>query len=86
MHFFAKLNADPDVTVTYTGLMYKIIRETPFQAEDKGFPSEKTDTALINYRSKFMNGEVFDSTFEHSPCSFNLPDIIDGLGQGKSHI
>lgn len=83
MHFFAKLNADPDVTVTYTGLMYKIKRETPLDADDaKGFPSSKTDTALINYRSKFMNGEVFDSTFEFSPCSFNLPDIIEGLGQG----
>ena len=24
MHFFAKLNADPNVTVTYSGLMYRV--------------------------------------------------------------
>ena len=30
-----------------------------------------------------MDGRVFDSTFNDSPCSFNLPDILDGLSQGK---
>ena len=27
MHFFAKLNADPNIEVTYTGLMYRVIHE-----------------------------------------------------------
>jgi len=82
MHFFAKMNADDDVIVTYTGLMYKILRKGPMEDDDKGHPHANSDTALVNYRGRFMDGTIFDSTFDAAPCAFNIPDILEGLAEG----
>lgn len=90
MHFFAKLNADPSVHVTYSGLMYKIIAEPHSSSDDLYYlrsPDPSKHACKILYQSRLMNGEIFDDTFvenEGNDDGFDFPakSLISGLHQG----
>lgn len=58
------------------GLQYKILRE------GKGEKPSLSDTVVVHYRGKLINGEEFDSSYaRNEPATFPLQSIIKGWQQ-----
>ena len=75
---FLKENAKKEgVHVTESGLQYEVI------TEGSGPKPGPTDTVNVHYEGMFIDGEVFDSSFERgNPTSFPLPMVIAGWREG----
>ena len=80
--FFAKLDADPTVTKTASGLRYRIV--TP--GTDPKPTAASTVKAL--YTGKLTDGTVFDSTDKNggAPLEFSLSGVIRGWTEGLQLI
>lgn len=65
---------DPDVKVTESGLMYKVI------TQGKGAIPKDNDTVEVNYEGRFVDGNVFDSSYESKKTFTTAVDgnIIQG--------
>lgn len=63
----------PTVKKTPSGLLYEVIKE------GNGVHPKVTDTVTVNYRGMFLNGKVFDSTFEtNDPLAIPVTGVIPG--------
>ena len=97
MHYFARLNADPSVHVTYSGLMYKILSQPEQNSDDTELhlltsPNTDVHAVDIDYEGRFMDGTIFDSTFDNdlnkypSGCVYPAKSLIVGLHQGIQNM
>merc|ERR1719242_1187371 len=95
MHYFARLNADPDVHVTYSGLMYKVISQHDLNDESTDMnlltnPNPDVHCCNIDYEGRFIDGRVFDSSFDGQSdgtgCTFPAKSLIAGLHQGLGNM
>eukprot|EP01084_Bolivina_argentea_P067031 122159_1 len=95
MTYFARLNADPEVHVTYSGLMYKIIEQHELNPDETDInlltnPNPDIHCVNIDYEGRFMDGEVFDSTFtsgaQEGGCTYPAKSLISGLHQGLTNM
>ena len=75
---FLKKNAEePGVTVTVSGLQYKVIRD------GEGNPPGPHNWVKCNYEGRLIDGKVFDSSYERGlPAKFGLDRVIPGWTEG----
>ena len=65
------------VHVTKSGLQYEVVKE------GKGDKARIEDVVTVNYVGKFIDGKVFESTYEKKePGRFVMMSVIDGLSEG----
>lgn len=65
------------VTTTASGLQYKVI------TEGTGKQPKATDVVTVHYEGKFIDGKVFDSSYERGmPAQFKLNEVIKGWTEG----
>ena len=68
----------PGVTVTASGLQYRVIK-----AGTGAKPASDKVTVKVHYTGKFINGKVFDSSVERGqPIEFPLDGVIKGWTEG----
>lgn len=74
---FLEENIDKEgVTELASGLQYKVLKP------GKGELPEPADSVLIHYRGRFINGEVFDMSYERGPAGILINTAISGLSEG----
>lgn len=71
---FLEQNRDAEgVQVTDSGLQYKIVE--PGEGEAPG----PTDTVTVHYRGRLVDGQQFDSSYDHGePAQFRADQVIPG--------
>lgn len=75
--FLAENKTREGVKTTASGLQYKIT------LEGKGKSPAATDTVLVHYEGRLLNGTVFDSSIKRNePISFPLNRVIPGWTEG----
>ncbi len=67
---------DADIKTTDSGLSYKI--ELPGEGDKPG----ENATVVVNYTGRHINGDVFDSTSDRGPATFNLQGVVPGFREG----
>lgn len=71
--FFSENLEEEGVSETESGLQYKVLEEG-----DGATPSE-TDTVVVHYRGRLLDGTEFDSSYERDqPASFAVNSVIAG--------
>ena len=74
--FLAKNKTQKGVVTLENGLQYKIINP------GKGVRPAKTDSVVVNYTGRLINGKVFDSTSKTGrPATFKVNEVIPGWTQ-----
>ncbi len=77
LQFLSENRGKPGVTQTESGLQYKVIREGEGES-----PTAKS-TVRVHYRGTFLNGEVFDSSYDRGESiEFPLNGVIKGWTEG----
>lgn len=75
--FLASMAKDPEVKMTKSGLMYKVVKE------GTGRKPKATDKVYCHYEGTFPNGQVFDSSYKRGePIEFGLNQVIKGWTEG----
>jgi FKBP-type peptidyl-prolyl cis-trans isomerase FkpA len=75
--FLAENSKKPGVIITSSGMQYEVI----IQAD--GPKPLYTDTVLVNYSGKLLDGTVFDSSYDRgAPMDFPLNQVIPGWSEG----
>jgi FKBP-type peptidyl-prolyl cis-trans isomerase len=73
--FLAENAHAPGVTVTASGLQYKVLQSGPAT----GATPRAEDQVKVNYEGKLLDGEVFDSTYERgAPAVLTVRGLIPG--------
>lgn len=71
--FLAANKSKPGIVTLPDGLQYKVV------AAGSGTPATDQDTVTVNYEGSFLNGKVFDSSYQRGkPVTFPVPDVIPG--------
>ena len=70
--FLADNAKKSDVTVTASGLQYKIL------VEGSGKKPTSSNTVKCYYKGTFINGKKFDGTSSGKPASFQVKGVIKG--------
>ena len=71
--------AQPGWSTTASGLQYKRTSE----ANPDGAQPGETDTVLVHYAGRLINGSEFDSSYaRNEPIDFPLNRVIDGWTEG----
>ena len=66
-----------DITVTESGLQYRIIEE------GSGATPDSTSNVSLEYTGTFIYGDTFDTSRNtDGPATFNINGVIDGFGEG----
>ena len=79
--FLAENKTKEGVKTTASGLQYKITKE------GTGKSPAATDTVLVHYEGKLLDGSVFDSSIKRGePISFPLNRVIPGWTEGLQLI
>ena len=79
--FLAENKTKEGVKTTASGLQYKITKE------GTGKSPAATDTVLVHYEGKLLDGSVFDSSIKRGePISFPLNRVILGWTEGLQLI
>jgi len=74
---FLEENIDAEgIVVLPSGLQYKILKE------GQGIKPTVNDSILMHYRAMFINGDVFDMSYDRGPAGIRLNDVIKGLSEG----
>jgi FKBP-type peptidyl-prolyl cis-trans isomerase FklB len=74
--FLAENKSKPGVVTLPSGLQYKVIKE------GTGPTPTSTDSVVVHYTGKLINGKVFDSSIERKvPATFTLNSVIPGWTQ-----
>lgn len=72
--FFAENAKKEGVSVTASGLQYKVV-----SASGKDAKPSIDDTVVVHYRGTLLNGEEFDSSYSRNqPATFGLSHVIPG--------
>lgn len=72
-----KYRLKPDVQVTTSGLLYRVIEE------GVGVSPAMTDTVVVNQRIQTVNGKIIADTYqEGTPDSFSMQEAIPGIQEG----
>jgi len=72
--FFAENAKKEGVSVTESGLQYKVV-----SASGKDAKPSIDDTVVVHYRGTLLNGEEFDSSYSRNqPATFGLSHVIPG--------
>lgn len=75
--FLASMAKDPEVKMTKSGLMYKVVKE------GTGRKPKATDKVYCHYEGTFPDGQVFDSSYKRGePIEFGLNQVIKGWTEG----
>lgn len=75
--FLAENAKKEGVQTTASGLQYKVI------TEGTGKQPKATDTVVVHYEGKLLDGKVFDSSYERGmPAQFPLNKVIKGWTEG----
>ena len=75
--FLASMAKDPEVKMTGSGLMYKVVKE------GTGRKPKATDKVYCHYEGTFPNGQIFDSSYKRGePIEFGLNQVIKGWTEG----
>lgn len=75
--FLAENAKKEGVQTTASGLQYKVI------TEGTGKQPKATDTVVVHYEGKLLDGKVFDSSYERQmPAQFQLNQVIKGWTEG----
>jgi len=71
--FMEKNGKEEGVITLPSGLQYKVVRSGPTD----GMRPQETDEVKVNYEGKFLNGKVFDSSYERGmPAAMPLKALI----------
>ena len=71
--FLAENKKKPDVKTTASGLQYKVVKE------GSGPIPKKSDTVVVNYRGKLLDGTEFDSSYKRNePLTLPVTGVIPG--------
>jgi FKBP-type peptidyl-prolyl cis-trans isomerase len=66
-----------DVTITQSGLMYRVLRE------GEGDVPEIDSRVRTHYEASLVNGDVIDSSYERDePLEFTVNQVISGFAEG----
>ena len=77
IEFLAENSRKPGITITSSGLQYEVVTQT------NGAKPSFTDTVLVHYTGKLVDGTVFDSSVDSGePASFPLYEVIPGWSEG----
>ncbi|GGE15500.1 hypothetical protein GCM10011529_22340 [Polymorphobacter glacialis] len=77
MAFLATNAGKPGVTTTASGLQYEVLRA------GAGPKPAATDTVLVHYEGRLIDGTVFDSSYQRGqPAAFPLDSVIPGWTEG----
>lgn len=80
--WLASIEKQSGVQKTESGLLYRIDREG-----DSAIKPKATDKVEVNYEGKFMDGQVFDSSYERGASTeFPLNGMIKGWTEGLQLI
>jgi len=75
--YLAKNARRPGVVTTESGLQYEVI------VQGSGAQPSATDTVLVHYEGTFVDGTVFDSSFQRGePAQFPVGAVIQGWIEG----
>ena len=67
----------PGVLTTASGLQYEVVQE------GTGRTAVLVDTVVVNYEGAFIDGSLFDSSYERGDSEeFSLDMVIPGLSEG----
>jgi len=80
--YFAKLKNTRGVVELPSGLRYELLEP------GTGATPKATDTVRVDYEGRFVDGKVFDSSFERgTPAEFSLADgVIPAWTEGLQHV
>lgn len=79
--FLAENKGKEGVKTTASGLQYKITKE------GTGKQPKASDTVLVHYEGKLLDGTVFDSSIKRGePISFPLNRVIPGWTEGLQFV
>lgn len=79
--FLAANKTKEGVVVLPSGLQYKILRK------GDGPKPKPTDVVRVNYEGTFVNGMVFDSSYQRNePAEFPLNQVIKGWTEGLQQM
>lgn len=71
--FMEKNGKEEGVKTLPSGLQYKVVRSGP----PDGMRPQETDEVKVNYEGKFLNGKIFDSSYERGmPAAMPLKALI----------
>lgn len=71
--FLAANKAKQGIVTTASGLQYKVI------TAGTGAAPKDSDTVTVDYEGKFLNGQVFDSSYQRGkPVTFPVSEVIPG--------
>ena len=77
MKFLEENKKNPGVMTTPSGLQYRVIQE------GTGATPTPTSSVTVNYEGKFIDGNIFDSSYERNqPADFPLNGVIKGFSEG----
>lgn len=71
--FLTTNTGKPGVKTLPSGLQYKVLKP------GKGRKPALSDSVVVNYRGKTIDGNEFGSTFDSEPESFLVKDVIPGM-------
>lgn len=64
------------VIILPSGLQYKVFKE------GEGTKPQVSDSVQVHYRAMFIDGSVFDMSYDRGPAGIRLKNIIPGLSEG----
>jgi FKBP-type peptidyl-prolyl cis-trans isomerase len=76
-NFLAANAQEEDISVTESGLQYRVIEE----GDEEGASPGASDTVIVEYTGMYTNGYVFDESGE-DPSEFSLSGVISGFSEG----
>jgi len=74
--FLKQIAKEKGIQKTEHGVYYKVVKE------GKGKSPELGDSIVIHYQASFIDGKVFDDSYQWGPAHVKVGDAIAGLNEG----